>query len=214
MGPSSDPQSAKATRLTEFTARPTPGKTDTRPVRLTMRPRHHGASAQPDRQRHQHHPGARRRQAAHGFEINRQKADHRYQRAAVAGRDGGAAPDGGLAQQAERDERRGRALFVTDQQHECDDADPQHAGGERQDRQAGALEALQRQERRGDEEREQEQAAGIGAPRQALLRGAAAAGSRRASASSAVGTLTRKTARQPKCSARESPGDRGRTSWR
>ena len=89
----------------------------------------------------------------------------------MEGCDGVAAPDGGLTQQAERDERRGRALFVTDQQHEGDDADQEHAGGERQDRQAGALEALQRQERRGDEEREQEHAAGIGAPRQALLRG-------------------------------------------
>ena len=55
--------------------------------------------------------------AAHHLQIDRQEGDQRDQRGAVAGGERVAAPDRRLAQQGDRDERRGRAHLLAHQQH-------------------------------------------------------------------------------------------------
>ncbi len=95
--------------------------------------------------------------AAHHLQIDRQERDQRDQRRTVAGRKRVGTPDRGLAQQLERNERRGDPRFMADQEEGRHDRDRDQAADHGQGAQRDTLGLLQCEQCRNHESRKPDQ---------------------------------------------------------
>ncbi len=101
-----------------------------KPVRLTMRPVIIEPAPMPNISGSSIESGLGGGGAAHDAQVDGQEGDQRHERGAMAGGERVAAPDGGLAQQRDRQQREGRTPFLADEGDERGKAE-RHQGHER-----------------------------------------------------------------------------------
>ena len=116
---------------------------------------HQRTGADSDGERNQQETGGRRRSPTNHFQIDGKERDQGHESRAVAGSHCVAVPNGRLAQQAERNERRRHPVLVAYQQHQRDEAGREQAAPQRQGAEIDVLDLLQREQRRRNEHREQ-----------------------------------------------------------
>ena len=165
-------------------------------------PRDHRAGADAEHQRQQQQARSRTPSAAHDAQIERQERDQRHQRGAVAGGQRIAAPDGGLAQKGDGQQRKGCRLLPAHQRDQRGDAN-----GHEQHEHGGSVLALMRCACSSASSAGTMKATNRTSPMPSKVQGCSRAGrggsrSVSSAATTPSGRLTRNTLRQPKCCVR------------